>query len=138
MSEKPVGTTVLLGRAADLESNAPSLVKKVDHIKRVRGGRGYLLNDNRASGGVLEECSTLTCIHCNSVVILNPLRQRERGFCRKCNAYVCDTVGCNAECNPMEQMVMLAHRYPDQAWLPRTKDGRTLFDPKLKERHKVY
>ena len=58
-------------------------VRQVDHIQRVRGGRGYFLLDNRASGGELIELPTLTCIHCNCVVILNGLRQRERGHCRK-------------------------------------------------------
>ena len=113
-------------------------VRKVEHIKRVRGGRGYLLVDNRASGGQLQEFQTLTCAHCNCVVVLNGLRQRERGYCRKCNAYVCDFSGCNAECNPIDQMVDLAFKHPDEIWLLRGQNGEPLFTPELKERHKVY
>ena|SRR6267378_3453307 len=39
------------------------------------------------------EAPTYTCSHCQTVVILNPLRTRERGYCTKCDHYVCDT--CN-------------------------------------------
>lgn len=36
------------------------------------------------------ECPTYTCNHCQMVVILNPLRQRERGYCASCDRYICD------------------------------------------------
>ena len=44
--------------------------------------------------GAFTELVTLSCIHCNAIVILNPARKRERGHCFKCNRYVCDY--CNA------------------------------------------
>src|ERR1700730_13341887 len=80
---------------------------------------GYLLTDHRnspcvpeemirASGrnapviasGQIFESPTVTCAHCNVVVVLNPDRTRPRGYCRKCDQYVCDNPACNAECTP--------------------------------------
>lgn len=80
---------------------------------------GYLLIDHRNSPGVSPECvrasglptvavgagqalesATISCAHCNTIVILNPDRTRPRGYCRKCDAYVCDNPACNAECKP--------------------------------------
>lgn len=70
--------------------------------RSLRSLENYLLIDNRTVGGPgggLVEAATLTCCHCQRQVIINPLRTRERNHCRKCHAYVCDSPGCNAECN---------------------------------------
>lgn len=72
---------------------------------------GYLLIDNRMSPGTAQvpegkilEAATATCSHCQRIVILNPDRTRERGYCRKCDHYVCDTcVG--GECRPFAQVL---------------------------------
>jgi hypothetical protein len=56
--------------------------------------------DNRLSGGELTELPTYTCNHCNRVVLMNPQRTRERGFCRACNSYLCD------ECNAVRVQTM--------------------------------
>lgn len=56
----------------------------------LRSQEGYLLMDHRVSGGTLTEVPTVTCCHCNRVVILNPQRTRPRHYCPKCNAYACD------------------------------------------------
>jgi hypothetical protein len=80
---------------------------------------GYLLIDHSASPGVSQELVRSTgfaapavssnqkfespiiaCAHCNTPVILNPNRTRPRGYCRKCDAYVCDNPACNSECTP--------------------------------------
>ena len=85
---------------------------------------GWLLIDNRfgpgvsaefvkASGkdapivseGQLFEAGTYTCPHCHTIIIMNPLRQRERNVCRKCMQVVCDKPGCNIECIPMEKVL---------------------------------
>jgi hypothetical protein len=55
-----------------------------------RSLEGYLLKDHRASGGGMFESATLTCSHCQRQVILNPDRSRSRGYCPKCDHYVCD------------------------------------------------
>ena len=71
----------------------------------VRGGRGYLMIDNRASGGKLEEYPTLTCAHCNVIVVLRAERTRERGYCARCHAYICDDQVCATYCAPVLQCV---------------------------------
>jgi len=41
--------------------------------------------------GKLFEAATIMCLHCNRVIIKNPLRERERAFCMQCGgAYICD------------------------------------------------
>lgn len=85
---------------------------------------GYLLIDNRNSPGVSEELlratgkdfafappgklfesATVTCSHCNAVVVLNPDRTRPRGYCAKCDHYVCDHPACGLECTPFKQIL---------------------------------
>lgn len=56
---------------------------------------GYLVVDHRASPGIpgtpkYVERDTQHCSHCNVPVILNPLRQRERFLCPKCDWFCCD------------------------------------------------
>lgn len=70
---------------------------------------GYFLADHRDSPGLTEETAhaaglppgagqgvfeapTFTCSHCCRVVILNPLRRRDRAWCWSCDRYICD--GC--------------------------------------------
>lgn len=67
--------------------------------RSLRSQEGWLMIDNRCSGGGLQEMPTATCSHCHAQVLLNPLRTRERNFCRKCYAYVCDRAECIIECN---------------------------------------
>jgi hypothetical protein len=40
--------------------------------------------------GQMLECATLGCAHCAAVVVVNPLRTRERAYCPKCDRYICD------------------------------------------------
>lgn len=53
----------------------------------------------------LWESATVTCLHCNTVVILNPERTRPRGYCAKCDGYVCDSPGCGMECRPFAKLL---------------------------------
>ena len=79
--------------------------------RSLRSLEGYMLIDNTNSPGVPDaivvaqglppgagrgkfESGTFTCSHCEAVVVLNPDRTRSRGYCRKCDHYVCD--GCEA------------------------------------------
>ena len=74
---------------------------------------GYLMIDNRFNAAIPKhpdprfdaiganqtyECATITCAHCNTIVILRPDRSRSRGYCRKCDAYVCDNPACSVDC----------------------------------------
>lgn len=70
---------------------------------------GYLLVDHSESPGITPEeahkagkgtipvgagkkleVPTANCGHCSRLVILNPLRTRDRETCRKCMRYICD------------------------------------------------
>jgi hypothetical protein len=74
-----------------------------------REAEGYVLIDHRDSMGLTEEeriaarlsplmpigkgqrleAPTFCCSHCDRIVIMNPLRNRERTVC-KCDRYICD------------------------------------------------
>ena len=92
----------------------------------LRRHEGYLLIDNRhaavpdsviqvarehgkhvAGAGVrgMYESAVVTCAHCHTQVVLNPERTRERGYCRKCDHYVCDNPLCNADCRPFNRVL---------------------------------
>ena len=58
-----------------------------------------------AAPGTVFESATITCSHCHVIVVLNPLRTRERGYCGRCHHYVCDAPGCNDVCRPMGQLI---------------------------------
>lgn len=65
-------------------------------------GLGYLEVDQRNVGAPMPpgvqryfECDTYTCSHCQVVVVLNPLRKRERYKCKGCSHHICDN--CAAE-----------------------------------------
>lgn len=92
-----------------------------------RAQEGYLLIDNRDSPGIspaqahaagypdgahqgLFEAPTITCSHCHRIVILNPLRTRDRAWCAKCDHYLCDTCGgvyaqTAGECQPLTKIM---------------------------------
>lgn len=78
-------------------------------MRTQRSREGYLLIDHRASPGLpadvaqslgldprltaegqILEAASLTCAHCKTVVMKNPLRQRARAHCLKCDHYICD------------------------------------------------
>lgn len=40
--------------------------------------------------GQLAEMPTITCNHCQYVVIVNPNRERDRERCQYCDEYICD------------------------------------------------
>lgn len=91
-----------------------------------RSQEGYLMIDHRASPGIsdevmlkqglpagagkgLFEAPTFTCSHCETVVVINPLRNRERTFCGKCDHYICDRCGAvmaeTKECKTYKQII---------------------------------
>lgn len=92
-----------------------------------RSHEGYLLIDNRSGPGFTDlvgqaanlppgagrgtfEAPTYTCSHCQTVVVLNPNRQRERAYCPKCDHYVCDGCGTiralnGGQCKTFKQVI---------------------------------
>lgn len=80
-------------------------------VKSFKRHEGWLLIDHRASPGIpadvavklgflpsevaegkLFETATLSCKHCGGAWRKNPRRIRPRGYCKRCDHYVCD--GC--------------------------------------------
>lgn len=86
-----------------------------------RSHEGYLMIDNRAAEALIAgvppgmqignffEAPTLTCSHCQTVLIVNPLRNRERAYCTGCDHYLCDICGAarasDGKCKPFRQLV---------------------------------
>jgi hypothetical protein len=79
-------------------------------METLKRHEGYMYIDNRNNEGVddatmvalgypvgagkgVYESATYTCSHCNAIVIIEPKRTRERGFCRGCGQRICDA--CN-------------------------------------------
>lgn len=56
------------------------------------------------SGEILER-DIQFCAHCGSQVVLNPLRERPRGYCAKCDHYICDNPICHKECIPLAKIL---------------------------------
>lgn len=94
----------------------------------LRRHEGYLLIDNRNSPGVPDailrevspglppgagqgefEAPTNTCSHCQVIVILNPLRTRDRPYCMACDHYICDrcaaVMAATGRCSPFKQLI---------------------------------
>lgn len=93
-----------------------------------RGQEGYLMIDNRHAPSItpeqahatgkeiagvgnngLYETATVTCSHCHAQVILRPDRTRDRGYCRKCDHYICDQcevvrIASGYACKPLNQL----------------------------------
>jgi len=90
----------------------------------LKDGSSYLIIDHSESPGINPEdvparlrASTLItpagqvterdvqfCAHCGAQVILNPLRERPRSYCAKCDHYICDNPVCNKTCEPVKKL----------------------------------
>ena len=106
----------------------------------LRRHEGYLLIDHRASPGVTAsiqrfgkavpvvgegqvlEAATITCAHCHVQMIVNPARTRARGYCPKCDHYVCD--GCEAARVASGGACRLLRKVLDQLQEQAAKAGR--------------
>jgi hypothetical protein len=96
-------------------------------VNSKKSHEGYMLIDHSASPGLSDEVcvsqglpsgagkavfetATFTCSHCEAVVVKHPFRERARGYCRKCDHYICDVceakrVASAGECYPFKAMV---------------------------------
>jgi hypothetical protein len=71
-------------------------------MSSLKANDGEVFVDNRASGDAIPGWGRISygtapsayCMHCGGHVMLNPLRERPREYCRTCNHYICD--GCAA------------------------------------------
>lgn len=101
--------------------------------------KGWLMRDERVSGGELLEVATACCKHCNAVVMLNPQRTRPREYCHKCDGYVCDKGGCIVNCIPMGRVLEMAVKFPDEPnFLLYDQNGRPLVSSQALDKTKVY
>lgn len=126
------------------------------------GGKGEAIVDNRADGRGVQQYKTLTCAHCNRVVMINPSTGRilhmrtithvETGLvvdvswreadlpdvCLKCMAYICDNKVCHAECNPIKQGIDLVMKYPGLAQPFATDERNRYFLNELKKKERIF
>ena len=63
---------------------------------------GYLLVDDRASGGMKREYDTVSCKHCQAVI---KVKRRSGNWCRNCAGPVCDNIACTRRCTPFFKKV---------------------------------
>lgn len=56
---------------------------------------GYVMVDNRAAGGILDEYDWVSCRHCQAVVQVRR-RQHTGLWCMVCGGPVCDTKECGS------------------------------------------
>lgn len=100
-----------------------------------RSREGELLIDHRSSPGLtadevgsfhapavgkgdVYESAVAVCGHCSYAVILKPNRTRERGWCSKCDRYLCDdcteilarTLECRSMKRQLDQLFEAAER----------------------------
>lgn len=56
-----------------------------EDLAHIAGGMAFAV-----PGGKVGECDVLGCGHCQAQVVKHPQRVRPRGYCPKCDRYVCD------------------------------------------------
>lgn len=67
---------------------------------------GYLMIDDRAAGGKLQEFDTVSCRHCQAV--MKVVRGQPEGYyCTQCAGPICDVCGSRSrgECEPFMKKV---------------------------------
>jgi ribosomal protein S27AE len=79
-------------------SDSPG-IKPEDVPTRLRGSAEIV------EKGQKFEADIQFCAHCGTQVILNPKRVRARGYCAKCNHYICDNPICNKTCEPLKALL---------------------------------
>mgnify|MGYP001592000488 CR=1 FL=1 len=108
-------------------------VPAFNQIASLRPG-GYLKSENLMGLEPTLEMDTFTCVHCQSIVIMHPHRQRPRNTCRKCMRTTCDQAACVFECDPWEKKFeagrpfLQPHQVPaDKAeqWFPKSVRDKT-------------
>lgn len=72
-------------------------------------------------GGTVFKSATITCSHCKRVVILNPDRSRNRGYCRKCDHAICDRCSLLMKlghpCRPFDRLIEDLNSKGNVSWL---------------------
>ena len=96
---------------------------------RLTDHSGYLIIDHTNSPGINEadiparlrnttpivpegkvfEADVQFCSHCQRSIILNPNRERPRGYCQKCDHYICDLC-IGLDCNSIKRFIDLVEK----------------------------
>lgn len=65
---------------------------------------GYLMVDDRNSGGELREYDTVSCKHCQAIIKIVK-RQKSGYWCHSCGGFICEHCGktSNGECLPFKK-----------------------------------
>jgi hypothetical protein len=86
-------------------------------------GQGWLLNDNRCSGGTCEEADMLGCSHCQKLMKIQDWKC-DGGFCHSCDAPTCgpcatltQTKGCQVFLRSLEGALEKQYRLQQNAML---------------------
>jgi len=66
-------------------------------VTTTRNPSGFILADD------IEIAQTRQCGHCNTHHVCVKGSGKLRGFCMKCNSWLCGAPACIAECRPFEQ-----------------------------------
>lgn len=92
-------------------------------MKSVFNGAGYILADDRNSGGKLDEADAVGCSHCQKLMKKHDW-QADGGFCHSCDAPVCGpcatltlTQGCSPFLRVLETALMKQYRREQNARL---------------------
>lgn len=88
----------------------------VNIVSRSSNGAGYLLNDNRNSGGKKQEDDIYSCAHCQALLLKSQYVQ-DGGFCSRCMQPVCPhcadrmlTFGCENFLRQLEVSLGIKYR----------------------------
>lgn len=57
-----------------------------------------------APGSTKLEAAVLTCAHCQQQLLMSKERVRDRGYCPKCDHYVCDRCSVPGFCEPFAKI----------------------------------
>lgn len=76
--------------------NSPGIPKELEDFWIASG---KLQPGEVVQGGTMHESGLQTCSHCQRVLIMNPLRQRDRATCLKCYHYICDWCATSTDCH---------------------------------------
>lgn len=76
--------------------------------------------------GQFYESAVNTCSHCQRGIIINPLRTRERHYCRGCDRYICDNCALlmklGASCSPFWRQVERIASKVTKLFAPKRKE----------------
>lgn len=72
--------------------------------------------------GTLYESAVAVCGHCSYAIILEPKRTRERGWCSKCDRYLCDdcsrVLATTLQCRSIKQQIDQLHDLAERGSSP--------------------